>query len=88
MTSNSQLSSEFRAFQNRCRFDIFIQRRLQDAHDEATVKLAGDYGFKISVEDLRAQRKLGKRMQSTPLNNLAKYGDQLRWLFKKSFNKL
>ena len=54
-------SAEFQAFRRRCRYDVFIQRRLQYVQDEAVVRLADDYGFEITITDLRRQRRRSKR---------------------------
>jgi len=54
-------SAEFQAFRRRCRYDILIQRRLQSVQDEAVVRLANDYGFDITVADLRRQRRRFRR---------------------------
>lgn len=54
-------SAEFQAFRRRCRYDIFIQRRIQCVQDEAVVNLADDYGFTITIADLRRQRRVAKR---------------------------
>lgn len=61
MKESPQESAEFLAFRRRCRYDVFIQRHLQHVQDLAIVQLADQYGFAITVDDLRRQRRLSKR---------------------------
>jgi hypothetical protein len=58
---SAQESAEFQAFRRRCRYDVFIQKRIQYVQDQAVVGLADDYGFKITVADLRGQRRRVRR---------------------------
>jgi hypothetical protein len=52
------------AFKRRCRYDIFIQRRLRHVQDQAIISLADDYGYSITISDLRLQRQLAKRSRN------------------------
>ena len=53
------MSRELRAFSFRLRHDQLLRKRLRHAKQEATVALARELGFAISVDDL--QRKPRRR---------------------------
>jgi predicted ribosomally synthesized peptide with nif11-like leader len=57
------VSRELRAFRFRLRHDQLLRQRLRHAKQEATVALARELGFAISVDDL--QRKT-RRKDSEP----------------------
>jgi predicted ribosomally synthesized peptide with nif11-like leader len=54
---------ELRAFRYRLRHDHLLRQRLRFLKQEATVALARELGFEITIDDLRSS--LAKRKQQT-----------------------
>lgn len=49
--------SELQAFRFRLRHDHLLRQRLRRAKQEATLALAQELGFELSLEDLQNRRK-------------------------------
>ena len=57
-------SRELRAFRFRLRHDQLLRQRLRHAKQEATVALARELGFAISVDDLQTRKGRPSRRQA------------------------
>ena len=57
--------SELQAFRFRLRHDHLLRQRLRRAKQEATLALARELGFELSLEDLQARgRRSSRRIKS------------------------
>ena len=56
-SSSGSDRSEFQAFRFRLRHDHLLRQRLRRAKQEATLALARELGFELSLEDLQNRRK-------------------------------
>lgn len=59
--SRSDSPSEWRAFRFRLRHDQFLRQRLKRAKQEATLALARELGFELTLEDLQPGVRKGQR---------------------------
>ena len=53
--------SELQAFRFRLRHDHILSQRLRRAKQEATLALARELGFELSIEDLQGQRQRSRK---------------------------
>ena len=56
-SSSGSDPSELQAFRFRLRHDHLLRQRLRRAKQEATLALAQELGFELSLEDLQGRRK-------------------------------
>ena len=56
--------SELQAFRFRLRHDHLLRQQLRRAKQEATLALARELGFELSIEDLQGQRQSSRKKHS------------------------
>lgn len=60
-TPSSTPSPDYRDFHFRLRHDHLLRRRLRRAKKEATLALALELGFVLTIDDLKGMKKVNRR---------------------------
>jgi hypothetical protein len=63
--SRKSISRDYRDFRFRLRHDHFLRRRLRRAKQEATIELARELGFILTIDELQNKKKR-KNKAATP----------------------
>jgi hypothetical protein len=62
--SRKSISRDYRDFRFRLRHDHFLRRRLRRAKQEATIALARELGFILTIDDLQGPKKRERKAAS------------------------